>query len=110
MADSEFPAPSEGFVVTHFLVSADVAADPQVASAFLNITDTSSKSAKRQLSWRRNAAGYHPWMSRNSRTGSMPVISMSGRRIAAKCSADIRKCSCSPASPRRSPRTGPVSA
>jgi len=26
MPDSEFPAPSEGFVVTHFLVSADVAA------------------------------------------------------------------------------------
>lgn len=24
MADSDFPAPSEGFVVTHFLVSADV--------------------------------------------------------------------------------------
>jgi catechol 2,3-dioxygenase-like lactoylglutathione lyase family enzyme len=26
MPDSDFPAPSEGFVVTHFLVSADVAA------------------------------------------------------------------------------------
>ena len=26
MSDSDFPAPSEGFVVTHFLVSADVAA------------------------------------------------------------------------------------
>ena len=26
MPDSDFPAPSEGFVVTHFLVSADIAA------------------------------------------------------------------------------------
>lgn len=26
MSDSDFPAPAEGFVVTHFLVSADVAA------------------------------------------------------------------------------------
>jgi len=26
MSDSDFPAPSEGFVITHFLVSADVAA------------------------------------------------------------------------------------
>ena len=56
MADEDFPAPSEGFVVTHFIVAADVArsrdfysgvlggkvvlespADPTRAGAFLNL-------------------------------------------------------------------------
>ena len=63
MADSDFPAPSEGFVITHFLVSADVGASRDCYEGVLGGTTDDKPdvvlqgcelSDSRDRSWTRN--------------------------------------------------------